>query len=178
MFAAQYLAETAQITADLNATSIELLVEQLLRVRSRGGRVFVLGLGGSAANAQHCANDLRVRGRIDAYVPDLAEWTARANDQGWAIALKEWLKGSHLGASDAVLILSGSGESLPLIMAARYAQTVDATRLAILGNQGSIGNLCHHVVTIPCPGERRAGHAEAFQAVVWHCVVAHPRLAI
>ncbi len=179
MFVAQYLAETAQIATDLDASPIEAMVDAFVRVRSRGGRVFVLGLGGSAANADHCVNDLRMRAGLDAYSPPVSEWTARANDQGWAIALKEWLRGSRLGASDAVLILSGSGESLPLVVAARYAQTVDATRLAILGRSGaSIAEHCQQSVVIPCPDARRAGHAEAFQAVVWHCVVAQPRLAV
>jgi D-sedoheptulose 7-phosphate isomerase len=177
-FAKLYLAETAEIASKLDTEAIEEVVTALEKIRRRGNRVFVLGLGGSAANAEHCVNDLRVRGGLEAYSPQMAEWTARGNDQGWAVALKQWLVGSKLCSSDGVLFLSGSGESLPLVMAARYAHHLDARTFGILGAATSaIGSECDYVVHIPCPHERRAGHAEAFQAVVWHAIVAHPRLA-
>ncbi len=177
-FAASWLAEVQAIAGAVEPSSIERLAESLHRVRGNGGRVFVLGLGGSAANASHCVNDLRVRGGVEAYAPtdNVAELTARVNDEidGWVNCLARWLEGSRLAEKDAVLILSGSGESLPLLMAARYAQQEHRAGVyAILGRQASsIGRYCRVAVVIPeGAGGYRPGHAEAFQAVVWHAVV-------
>lgn len=177
-FSKLYLSETAEIAASLDAGAIESIVAVLEKIRRRGGRVFVLGLGGSAANAEHCVNDLRVRAGLEAYAPQMSEWTARGNDQGWAVALKEWLRGSRLCSADAVMLLSGSGQSLALLLAARYARLLTAKTIGILGTaKSSIEAECAHVVVIPCPKERLAGHAESFQAVVWHAIAAHPKLA-
>jgi len=177
-FALEYLHETSAVAAAMDPDAIERLVESLRAVRDRGGRVFVLGLGGSAANASHCVNDLRVRGNIQAYTPEIAEWTARANDEGWEVALARYLRG--LTTLDAVVILSGSGESAPLRRAATMARAHGAWVFGVLGTAGSpIGKLCDVEVLIPEVNAcHRAGHAEAFQAVVWHACVAHPRLAV
>jgi D-sedoheptulose 7-phosphate isomerase len=178
MSAKSYLAETAEIASTVDPEAIESVVDVLYKIRRRAGRVFVLGLGGSAANAEHCVNDLRIRARLEAYTPHISEWTARANDQGWGVALREWLKGSRLSSGDAVVILSGSGESLPLVVALRYATMIGAVTIGILGpGESPIAREATHRVMIPCPLERRAGHAETFQAVVWHCIATHPRLA-
>jgi D-sedoheptulose 7-phosphate isomerase len=182
-FALEYLHETAAVVAAMDPESIERLVESLRAVRDRGGRVFVLGLGGSAANASHCVNDLRVRAGIEAYTPtdNVAELTARVNDgerdYGWWTCLEDWLYESRVSERDALLVFSGSGESIPLCTAVEHTP---ATVLGVLGTANSrISHSCEVQVQIPLVNkEHRAGHAEAFQAVVWHACVAHPRLAV
>lgn len=173
MSIATWLDEVQLIAGTLDRREIDRLVAVLKTVRDEGGRVFVLGLGGSAANASHCVNDLRVRARLEAYAPtdNIAEFSARCNDEldGWVNVFARWLDGSRLRAHDAVLILSGSGESQPLVAAARYAYEAKAHVLGILGAKGtSVGKYCRVAVIVPSavPGQR-----EAFQAVVWHAVV-------
>jgi D-sedoheptulose 7-phosphate isomerase len=174
-FAKAWLEEVREIADGLDHGAIDELAAQILAVRIRRGRIFVLGLGGSAANAQHCVNDLRVRAGLAAFSPadNVAELTARANDYGWKNTLWGMLKASDLRKPDAVLILSGSGESRALYEAALYATSCHATVLGIVGMpDSSIGKVCTHQVVIPCPNaEHRAGHAESFQAVIWHAVV-------
>src|SRR5438034_8295921 len=113
-FIQQYLDETQQVTAQLNSAAIEKMVDELALVRERGGRLFILGVGGSAANASHAVNDFRKLCGFECYAPtdNVSELTARTNDEGWATVLAEWLKGSRLSAKDALLIFSVGGGNL------------------------------------------------------------------
>ncbi len=173
-----WLMEVAAIAQSLEVRSIEALVGVLRRVRSERGRVFVLGVGGSAANAAHCVNDLRVRGGLEAYAPfsDVAELTCRINDEedGWEYFGERWLATSHCGPQDLVLVFSVSGETEPLVNAVAYAKACEATVCAVLGTaMSTVEEWCDVAVVVPCRDARtRAGQAEAFQAVVWHAVVA------
>lgn len=178
-FSATWLVAVQSSAASVSAQAIEELVVALTAVRERGGRVFVLGLGGSAANASHCVNDLRVRCGLEAYAPtdNVAELTARCNDEakGWEEGLAEWLAGSRLSEQDAVVVLSGSGESKPLVAAARYACDRRADVIGLLGTaRSTVGKYCRWVVV----GGETAGQAETVQAMVWHCVAGHPGLAL
>ena len=174
-FAKAWLGEVQTIAAEIDPAAVDELAAQLVAVRIRKGRLFVLGLGGSAANASHCVNDLRVRAGIAAFSPvdNVAELTARANDYGWKTTLYGMLKCSEIGRRDAILIFSGSGESKALLDAAVYAKVAKTTVLGILGTpDSSIGKVCDHAIVVPCPNaDHRAGHSESFQAVIWHAVV-------
>lgn len=182
-FAATWLGEVEGIARRLNAPSIEKLVEAIHYSKRKAGRVFVLGVGGSAANASHCVNDLRMRVGVEAYAPTdgIAELLARVNDyaDGWSRMFSAWLNESRVMRYDLVLILSVSGATPPLVEAAKYAKHIGARVAGILGTPGSdVEKLCDVAIVVPCPMEaHRAGHAEAFQSVVWHAVVAHPRFA-
>src|SRR5438876_8312926 len=143
-FIQQYLEETKQVTARLDAAAVEKLVDELARVRERGGRLFILGVGGSAANASHAVNDFRKLCDFECYAPtdNVSELTARTNDEGWATVLAEWLKGSRLAAKDALLIFSVGGGNLEknvspnLVSAIQLAREVGASILGIVGRDG------------------------------------------
>jgi len=185
-FVAQYLEEVGQVAAALDQADIKQLVDWLVRIRKWEGRLFVLGVGGSAANASHAVNDFRLLAGLDAYAPtdNVSELTARINDHGWEHAYAGWLRTSRLDALDGILIFSvGGGDmkrhiSLPLVRAVKYAKSVDATILGILGRDGGvtakIANAC--VIIPPIYPDRITPHTEAFQAVLWHLLVSHPRL--
>lgn len=181
-YAQTWLMETAAIVQQTDVLAINALVGILVRVRREQGRVFVLGIGGSAANASHCVNDLRVRGKLEAYAPtdNVAELTARINDSetGWELWMADWLRESHVGAKDLVLVFSVSGETEPLVEAVAYAKTCEASVAAVLGTKASeVEEYCDAAVIVPClEPAHRAGQAEALQAVVWHAVVSDPRL--
>lgn len=181
-FAATWLGEVEGIARRIKTEPIEEIVHRFKRVRRDNGRIFVLGLGGSSANASHCVNDLRTRARIEAYAPTDAvpELLARCNDErdGWSNMFARWLEGSNLSRYDLVLLFSVSGASQPLVTAAKYARTRSAKTVAIVGTAMSVLDvLTDTSLVIPCPKEaHRAGHAEAFQAVVWHLIVSHPEL--
>lgn len=181
MFASTWLFEVEGIARRMKPSDIEAIVEEVHRAKRKSGRVFVLGVGGSAANASHCVNDLRVRLGIEAYAPTdgIAELLARCNDEpdGWAMMFARWLEESRLMPYDLVLIFSVSGTTAPLVEAARQAKRRGARVAAILGTVGSeVQKAADVALVIPCALEaHRAGHAEAFQAVIWHAVVAHPR---
>lgn len=165
----------------------ERIVNALAEVRARGGRVFILGLGGSAGNAGHMTNDLRKLAGIEAYAPtdNVSELTARINDDGWGQAFVGWLKVSRLGPDDAVFILSvGGGDadrgvSPELVHAVDHARHVGATVMGIVGRDGGhTARLGDHVVVIPTVDRGLITPlSEAFQAVVWHGLVTHPDLA-
>src|SRR5580765_6704334 len=143
-FIQQYLEETQRVTAQLKPEAIEKVVDELARVRERGGRLFILGVGGSAANASHAVNDFRKICGLECYAPtdNVSELTARTNDEGWATVLAGWLKGSRLGAKDAILIFSVGGGNLEknvspnLVAAIQLAEQVDASVLGIVGRDG------------------------------------------
>lgn len=185
-FIQQYLEETQRVTAQLNPAAIEKMVDELARVRERSGRLFILGVGGSAANASHAVNDFRKICGLECYAPtdNVSELTARTNDEGWATVLAEWLKGSRLGAKDALLIFSVGGGNLEknvspnLVAAIKLAQQVGASVLGIVGRDGgyTAQNATACVVIPTVNPDHVTPHAEAFQAVIWHLFVSHPKL--
>ncbi len=185
-YAAQHLKETAEIVAKLNPDDCERCVQELVGVRARGGRLFILGVGGSAANASHAVNDFRKIAGLEAYAPtdNVSELTARTNDEGWATVFVEWLRGSRLGSKDALLVLSVGGGSLDknvspnLVTALQLAKQVGARVIGVVGKDGGytakVADACV-LVPIVNPGNVTP-HTEAFQAVLWHLFVSHPDL--
>jgi D-sedoheptulose 7-phosphate isomerase len=185
-YAIQHLQEAAAIVAQLDAGAIERTVELLAAVRAREGRLFFLGVGGSAGNCSHAVNDFRKLAGFEAYAPtdNVSELTARTNDEGWDTVFVAWLKGSRLHADDAVFVLSVGGGSLEknispnLVRALEHANAIGATILGIVGRDGGftarVADACVIVPTVN--PETVTPHAEAFQAVVWHLLVSHPAL--
>jgi D-sedoheptulose 7-phosphate isomerase len=185
-FAQHFLAEATEIISKLDVASIEQAAELLAATRIAGGRLFILGVGGSAGNAAHAVNDFRKLCGIEAYAPtdNVSELTARTNDEGWPTVFSEWLKVSRANAKDAILIFSVGGGNMeknvsPNIVAAIALAKERAMRvLGIVGRDGGYTKKAGDcVVVIPTVAESRiTPHAEAFQAVVWHCLVSHPKL--
>lgn len=182
----QHLDETRQVIERLNVAAIEQLVELLVVVRERGGRLFFLGVGGSAANASHAVNDFRKIAGIESYAPtdNVSELTARTNDEGWASVFEAWLKGSRLTSADMVLVLSVGGGSLEknvspnLVKALQFAKGIGAAVGGIVGRDGGYtAQVADACVVIPTVNpDNVTPHSEAFQAVVWHLLVSHPSL--
>jgi D-sedoheptulose 7-phosphate isomerase len=187
-FAQQFLQEVQQVTAQLDAEAIERAVDELATVRQRGGRLFILGVGGSAANASHAVNDFRKICGFECYAPtdNVSELTARTNDDGWASIFTEWLKGSRLAARDGLLIFSVGGGNLEknvspnLVAALQLAQQVGASIVGVVGRDGGYtAKAAHACVRVPVVNpEHVTPHSEAFQAVVWHLLVSHPKLKV
>ncbi len=187
-FAQKFLEEVQQVTARLDAPAIERVANELAKVRERGGRLFILGVGGSAANASHAVNDFRKIGGFECYAPtdNVSELTARTNDEGWATIFSEWLKGSRLNAKDGLLIFSVGGGNLEknvspnLVAAIQLAKQAGASVMGIVGRDGGYtAKEANAVVIIPTVnGEHVTPHSEAFQAVVWHLLVSHPKLKV
>ncbi len=183
---ARYLQEVADIAARIDQASVENVARLLAATRARGGRLFLLGVGGSAANCSHAVNDFRKLAGFEAYAPtdNVSELTARTNDEGWDTVFAAWLRGSRLAAADAVFVLSvGGGDrdrhiSANLVEALSYAQTVGATIVGVVGRDGGFtARVAHAVVVVPTvSAERVTPHTEAFQAVIWHSLVCHPLL--
>ncbi len=183
-----YLRRVAEIAEALDPAEIERFVQALVALRKRGGRLFLLGVGGSAANCSHAVNDFRKLAGIEAYSPcdNVAELTARTNDEGWDTVFAEWLKGSRANQKDAVLVLSVGGGNLSKNVSANIVRALDEARqrgMAIYGIVGGDGGYTRQVGTevIVVPTVDPAlltPLAEAYQAVVWHCLVSHPDLAI
>jgi D-sedoheptulose 7-phosphate isomerase len=183
-FASRFLAEATEIIAKLDVSSIEKAAGLLASTRAAGGRLFVLGVGGSAANASHAVNDFRKIAGIEAYAPtdNVSELTARANDEGWASIFDSWLRTSRLQANDLLLILSVGGGNVEqnvspnLVAALKYAKSVGAKVIGVVGRDGgytaTVSDAC---VLIPTVNPAHiTPHTEAFQAVVWHLLVSHP----
>ena len=183
-FARQFLAEGKDVIDRLDATSIENAASLLALTRSSGGRLFILGVGGSAANASHAVNDFRKIAGIEAYAPtdNVSELTARVNDEGWETVFEGWLRVSRLRANDLVLVFSVGGGDLEknvspnLVAALQYAKAVGAKILGIVGRDGGhtakVADVC---IIIPTVNPAHiTPHTEAFQAVVWHLLVSHP----
>jgi D-sedoheptulose 7-phosphate isomerase len=185
-FTKQFLAEVQQVTAQLNEAAIEKCADELAAVRNRGGRLFILGVGGSAGNAGHAVNDFRKICGFEAYAPtdNVSELTARTNDEGWPTIFAEWLKGSRLGAKDGLLIFSVGGGNLEknvspnLVNAIQLAKQVGASVIGIVGRDGgytaTVADACVIIPTVN--PDTVTPHSEAFQAVVWHLLVSHPLL--
>jgi D-sedoheptulose 7-phosphate isomerase len=187
-YAQRHLEETARIAAQLSADDCERCVAELVALRERGGRLFILGVGGSAANASHCVNDFRKLAGIEAYAPsdNVSELTARTNDEGWATVFSAWLKVSRLSARDALLVLSVGGGDLErnispnLVTALQLAVEVGARIVGIVGRDGGYtAKVAHARVLVPTVNPATiTPHSEAFQAVVWHLFVSHPALQV
>lgn len=181
-----YLQEAAEIAKRLDRDPISKMVAVLLKLRQAGGRLFILGVGGGAGNATHAVNDFRKISDIESYAPtdNVAELTARVNDDGWESSFSNWLKVSRLSSRDAVLVFSvGGGNlekkiSLNIVGALKLARQVQAKILGIVGRDGGytaqVADACVVVPTLS--PETVTPHAEAFQAVVWHLIVSHPLL--
>jgi D-sedoheptulose 7-phosphate isomerase len=174
------------VVARLDRSAIEAIVARLLELRERGGRLFFLGVGGSAANASHAVNDFRKIAGFEAYTPvdNVAELTARTNDDGWETTYAEWLRGSRLGAKDMVFVLSVGGGDLErnvspnLVRALEHARGVGATICGIVGRDGGFtARVADACVIVPTASpETVTPHAEAFQGVILHLLVSHPSL--
>jgi D-sedoheptulose 7-phosphate isomerase len=186
--AAEFFAQSSAICSKIELSRIEALADALFVLRGRGGRLFMLGVGGSAANCSHAVNDFRKLCGIEAYSPldNVAELTARANDEGWETIFAGWLEVSRLSDRDAIFILSvGGGDvarnvSLNLVRAVDFARSRDAKVFGIVGKEtGYTARNGDVVVVIPeVKAEWVTPLSEAFQAVVWHCLVSHPALQV
>lgn len=182
----QHLEEAARVLAGLDTEAIERMVALLADLRARGGRLFFLGVGGSAANCSHAVNDFRKIAGIEAYTPvdNVSELTARTNDEGWESVFVNWLKGSRLQAKDMVFVFSVGGGSLEknvspnLVLALRFAKEVGAQVVGVVGRDGGytaqVADACVVIPTVN--GDTVTPHTEAFQAVIWHLLVSHPAL--
>jgi D-sedoheptulose 7-phosphate isomerase len=185
-FAQEFLAEAKAVIERLDTGAIERVVEHLAALRARAGRLFILGVGGSAGNASHAVNDFRKLVGIEAYAPtdNVSELTARTNDEGWETTFSAWLKVSKLRSTDAVLVFSVGGGSLErnvspnLVRAVQHAKEVGAVVLGIVGRDGGFtATVADATVIIPTVNDAHiTPHSEAFQGVVWHCIVSHPSL--
>jgi D-sedoheptulose 7-phosphate isomerase len=185
-YTARYLAEASDILARLDQSTIEKLVLLLVDLRELGGRLFFLGVGGSAANASHAVNDFRKIAHIEAYCPtdNVSELTARTNDEGWDTVFVQWLKGSRLCSRDMVFVFSVGGGDLDrnispnLVRALEYAKKMAATICGVVGrNGGYTAQVADACVIVPTVNVGTVTpHAEAFQGVIWHLLVSHPRL--
>ncbi len=187
-FTQTYLEETQKVVAALDVAAIEKMVDVLLAVRERGGRLFILGVGGSAGNAGHAVNDFRKICGFEAYAPtdNVSELTARTNDEGWATVFSEWLKGSRINGQDGLLIFSVGGGNLEknvspnLVSAIQVAKQVGASVTGIVGRDGGYtakeATACVIVPTVN--SEHVTPHSEAFQGIVWHLFVSHPKLKV
>jgi len=181
-----YLRETCDIARRLSPDTIERLCDALVELREREGRLFLIGVGGSAGNCSHATNDFRKLCGIEAYAPtdNVSELSARTNDEGWNTVFSEWLKVSRANAKDAILVFSVGGGNLEknvspnIVSAIQEAKARNMKVFGIVGRDGGYtGKAGDVVVTVPTVDEQRVTpHAEAFQAVIWHCLVSHPKL--
>ncbi len=185
-FTETYLSETSAILAAIDRADVERLAEGLARVRDRGGRLFVIGVGGSAGHASHAVNDFRKICGFEAYAPtdNVSELTARINDEGWDTSIAEWLRGSRLAAPDAILVFSvGGGDrergvSANIVRAIELARETGAGVFGIVGRDGGATRRLADasVLVPPLVAERVTPHTEGLCAVVWHLLVSHPAL--
>jgi D-sedoheptulose 7-phosphate isomerase len=187
-FTQDFLKEVVEVTNLLDVAAIDAVVDQLYAIRERGGRLFILGVGGSAGNASHAVNDFRKICGIECYAPtdNVSELTARTNDEGWASIFAAWLKGSHISKKDGLLIFSVGGGNLEknvspnLVSAIQLAKEVGAAVTGIVGRDGGYtAKMADAAVIVPVVNpDHITPHSEAFQAVVWHLFVSHPKLKV
>lgn len=185
-FSTDYLSEATRIISQLDAGAIEKSVQKLAEVRARGGRLFFLGVGGSAANASHAVNDFRKIAGFEAYAPtdNVSELTARVNDESWESVFVNWLKGSRLNKNDGIVVLSVGGGDLErnvspnLVRAVQFAKEIGAAVVGIVGRDGGYtAKVADAAVVVPVVNPTHVTpHSEAFQAVIWHLFVSHPAL--
>ena len=182
-FVRRYLDEVVHVARALDPAAVAKLINLLYATRELGGRLFILGVGGSAGNASHAVNDFRKIAGFEAYTPtnNVSELTARINDEGWATCFVRWLAGSRLRRHDCVLVFSVGGggpqASMNLVQALHYAKTVGASVAGIVSRDGGVtAQLADACVIVPTVNpDTVTPHAEAFQAVLWHLIVSHPR---
>jgi D-sedoheptulose 7-phosphate isomerase len=182
----KHLAEAVQIIEQIDEASIERMADLLATVKAERGRIFFLGVGGSAGNCSHAVNDFRKIAGIESYAPtdNVSELTARTNDEGWATVFLEWLKTSNLKAKDSLFILSVGGGSLEknispnLVGALKFAKSIGTKIVGVVGRDGGYtGEVADACLIVPTVNQENiTPHAEAFQAVVWHLLVSHPKL--
>jgi len=187
-YTANYLADIAKISSAIDPAKIDRIVGLFRQVRENGGRVFLIGVGGGAAYASHAVNDFRKLADIEAYTPsdNVAELTARINDDGWDTAYANWLSGSRLNARDAVFVFSvGGGDaerniSPNIVLCLQLAKQVGARIAGIVGRDGGYtAQVGDEVLIVPTLSPRMATpYTEALQAVLWHCIVTHPELIL
>ncbi|HEY0785188.1 MAG TPA: sugar isomerase [Acidobacteriaceae bacterium] len=185
-YTARYLREVEEIARAIDPARIDGILELLSQVRSQGGRLFFLGVGGGAGHAGHAVNDFRKIAGIECYAPsdNVSELTARINDDGWDTCYADWLRGSRLNARDALFVFSVGGGSIEknismnIVNSLRLAQNVGARIIGIVGRDGGYtAQVADYAIIIPTLSpDTVTAHAEAFQAVVWHLLVSHPAL--
>ncbi len=185
-FTQQFLEEVSEVVKKIDTAAVDRLVGLLARTRTEGGRLFILGVGGSAGNASHAVNDFRKITGIEAYAPtdNVSELTARTNDEGWSTVFERWLHVSHLRPDDMLLIFSVGGGNLEkqvspnLVQALKYARTVGSKIGGIVGRDGGYtAQVADACVLVPIVNPAHiTPHSEAFQAVIWHLLVSHPDL--
>jgi D-sedoheptulose 7-phosphate isomerase len=183
---AKYFRQVSEVASQLDLAAIEAMVEGLVALRERGGRLFFVGVGGSAGNCSHAVNDFRKLCAIESYAPtdNVSELTARTNDEGWETVFSEWLVTSRADKDDALFVMSVGGGNLEknvsvnLIRALEVAKSRGMDIFGIVGRDGGhTKRLGNHVVVVPTVDpDLVTPHTEAFHAVVWHCLVSHPRL--
>ncbi len=182
----RYLQDIALLVRDIGGERIDLIARGLNDVRQRGGRLFVLGIGGGAGHASHAVNDFRKLCQIESYTPtdNVSELTARINDQGWEMVLTDWLETSRLSDRDAVLVFSVGGGShdppvsVNLARAIEHAHQIGAAVYGIVGAPGgTLARLADVAIVIDAPDDLRTPLVESLQAVIWHALVSHPELA-
>jgi len=183
-----YFDQVSEIASAIDRAGVDQLTQELRDLRERGGRLFMLGVGGSAGNCSHAVNDFRKLCGIEAYAPsdNVSELTARTNDEGWETVFEGWLKVSRLNADDAIFVFSvGGGDaergvSVNIVRAVDLAKQVGARILGVVGRDtGHTAQNGDAVIVVPTPDKGLVTpHCEAFQAVVWHCLVSHPNLQI
>ncbi|MBW1772798.1 MAG: SIS domain-containing protein [Deltaproteobacteria bacterium] len=184
----QYLSEAAQIIAQLDTDTVDKMVDLLVHTREEGGRLFILGVGGGAGHACHAIADFRKIAGIEAYAPsdNVAELTARVNDEGWDTAYVEWLKGSRLNGKDLIFVFSVGGGDLErnisanLVRSLQYAQEVGAGIIGVVGRDGGYtAQVADACVVVPTVNPQAVtAHTESFQALIWHLLVSHPNLQL
>lgn len=187
-FCRKYFEQVTEIARRIEPVAIAELVDRLEALRARGGRLFVLGVGGSAANASHAVNDFRKLCNIETYAPtdNVSELTARTNDEGWSTVFKAWLQTSRANAKDAILVLSVGGGDVERNISANLVAAIDEAKargmmvLGIVGrNDGYTAKVADTVILVPVVDQELVTpHSEAFQAVIWHCLVSHPKLKV
>lgn len=187
-YTVRFLQGTQEIASSLNQDCLERMIDMLIEIRSREGRVFFLGVGGGAGHASHAVNDFRKIAGMECYAPsdNVSELTARINDDGWETCYANWLRGSRLNAKDAVFVFSVGGGSIErkismnIVRSLEFAQDVGAKILGVVGRDGGytfeVADAC--VVIPTASADMVTPLVEAFQAVVWHLIVSHPRLKI
>ncbi len=187
-YATQYLNEVVEIIKNLRVAEIEKMADLLVQVKSNSGRIFFLGVGGSAGNCSHAVNDFRKIVGIESYAPtdNVSELTARTNDEGWASIFVEWLKISKLSSKDMLFIFSVGGGNLEknispnLVEAIKFAKSLNTKVIGVVGRDGGYtAKFADACVVIPTVNNNNVTpHSEAFQAVVWHLLVSHPKLKV
>jgi len=179
-----YLNEVKEIVNSIDKDQIERMIEVILKVKKNNGRLFMLGVGGSAGNASHAVNDFRKIAGIESYAPtdNVSELTARVNDDGWETSFVNWLRGSRLNSNDCVFIFSVGGGNLKknisvnIVNALKYAKEINSSIIGIVGKDGGytaqVADACVIIPTIN--SETITPHSEAFQGTIWHLIVTHP----